>query len=335
MTDTPVPPERVLVVEDDELQSLLVIEALAAVGFHDIRTVATVGAALDAIDTWEPHLVILDLGLPDGDGLTVLELLGHGGRRGIPALVVTGDSDPDRRVRALELGAFDLVVKPFHLPELGARARRALRSHDDLEAATVVASALAAELNDTESELDGQMERALGVLLAALALRSPYLAERARRVGASVTALASAHGLGDVAARLGRAASCADVGALTLDDDALSRYLDNEPHTAEHAAHVSAALLAPLDRLAMVAARHRLPAGHLDRPLEQLVATLTAVAHRFHTAAQRPDRPLDVAAGVNALHDHGLPRLDPSLVETFEAHCLPHPEFPHDEGNDA
>jgi len=323
MTDSPLPPVRVLVVEDDELQTLLVTEALSAVGFDEIRSVTTVGEALESIDTWDPHLVVLDLGLPDGDGLSVLELLGHGGRRGIPALVVTGDTDPDRRVRALELGAFDLVVKPFHLPELGARARRALRSHDDLEAATVVASALAAELHDTESELDGQLDRALGVLLAALALRSPDLAERARRVGASVTALATVNGLGDVAARLGRAASCADIGALTLDDTALTRYLADDPTTVERCAHVSAALLAPLDRLAMVAARHRVPAGHLDRPLEQLVATHTAVAHRFHAAARRPGKALDVAAGVRALHDRTLAALDRALVETFEAHCLP------------
>ncbi|MEN9824102.1 MAG: hypothetical protein RLZ04_2528 [Actinomycetota bacterium] len=323
-TDTSPPPARVLVVEDDELQSFLVTEALGTVGFDDVRVVTTVGEALRVLDQWEPHLVVLDLGLPDGDGMSVLELLGQGDRRGIPALVVTGDSDPDRRVRALELGAFDLVVKPFHLPELGARARRALRSHDDLEAATVVTNALAAELHETETELDGQLERALGVLLAALALRSPHLADRARRIGASVTDLATVQGLTDVAARLGRAASCSDIGAMTFTDAELTRYLDDDPDTAERAAHVSAALLAPLDRLAMVAARHRRPAGELDRPLEQLVAALTAVAHRFHAAAQRPDRRLDIKAGVRALHAPDLAHLDPALVEAFEAHCLPH-----------
>jgi capsid protein len=111
---------------------------------------------------------------------------------------------------------------------------------------------------------------------------------------------------------------------MTFTDAELTRYLDDDPDTAERAAHVSAALLAPLDRLAMVAARHRRPASELDRPLEQLVAALTAVAHRFHAAAQRPDRRLDIAAGVRALHAPDLAHLDPALVEAFEAHCLPH-----------
>jgi|GEM_PF-945933 len=321
----PTPTTRVLVVEDDEIQSFLVGEALSAAGFTDTRSVSSVVAARHEIDEWQPDLVILDLGLPDGDGMSVLELLGHGGRRGIPTLVVTGESDPDRRVRALELGALDLVVKPFHLAELGARARRALASHDELEAAAVVTGALAAELHETEVELDAQTDRALGVLLAALGLRSPHLADRARRVGASVRDLATVEGLDDVAERLGRAASCHEVGALTLDDITLGRYLDDEAEASEHCAHVSVALLAPLDRLAMAAARHRLPIAQHDQPLERLVAAYTAVAHRFHAAAQRPDRGLDLAAGALALHDRNAPRLDPALVETFETHCLPRP----------
>lgn len=319
------PATRVLVVEDDEIQSFLVEEALTAAGFTDTRSVGSVVAAQREIDDWRPDLVVLDLGLPDGDGMSVLELLGHGGRHGIPTIVVTGESDPDRRVRALELGAIDLVVKPFHLGELGTRARRALASHDELEAATVVAGALAAELHETEVELDAQTDRALGVLLAALGLRSPHLADRARRVGQSVRDLARVEGLDDVADRLGRAASCHEVGALTLDDITLGRYLDDEPDAAEHCSHVSVALLAPLDRLAMAAARHRTAPSAGDRPLERLAATYTAVAHRFHAAAQRPDRGLDLAAGALALHDRTASALDPALVETFETHCLPRP----------
>ncbi|MEN9643381.1 MAG: hypothetical protein RL238_50, partial [Actinomycetota bacterium] len=68
--DITIPGPRVLVVEDDQVQAFLVREALAGSGFSDVRIAATAHEADVVLATWTPDLLILDLGLPDGDGLS-------------------------------------------------------------------------------------------------------------------------------------------------------------------------------------------------------------------------------------------------------------------------
>ena len=103
--------------------------------------------------------------LPDGDGMSLLRLVGTNGTLAIPVLVVTGESDPDRRVLALERGASDLVTKPFNLMELGIRAKRTLRAHDDLQAAGVLVRSLAHELTELTDEVEEQLGAGVDVLL--------------------------------------------------------------------------------------------------------------------------------------------------------------------------
>ncbi|SRR5579884_224452 len=72
-----------------------------------------------------PHLVLLDLGLPDADGLAVLEQMRA--QSSVPVIVVTVRSDEADKIRGLELGADDYVTKPFSPSELGARIKAVLR----------------------------------------------------------------------------------------------------------------------------------------------------------------------------------------------------------------
>ena len=74
----------------------------------------------------EYDLIVLDLGLPDGDGLELVRQLRANGR-GVPILILTARDLPDHRVRGLDAGADDYVSKPFHMPELRARIRNILR----------------------------------------------------------------------------------------------------------------------------------------------------------------------------------------------------------------
>jgi two-component system, OmpR family, response regulator RegX3 len=112
---------RVLVVEDDDSIAIPLVRGLEKEGF-EIERVATGAAALDAE---EPDLVLLDLGLPDLDGLEVCRRLRA--RSDVPIIVVTARGEEVSRVVGLELGADDYVVKPFGLRELAARIRAVTR----------------------------------------------------------------------------------------------------------------------------------------------------------------------------------------------------------------
>ncbi|MBX5469418.1 MAG: response regulator transcription factor [Thermoleophilaceae bacterium] len=117
-------PARVLVVEDDrDLAGALELE-LSHAGYA-VRSVGDGPAALRAEQEWKPELVLLDLGLPSLDGLEVCRRLRAATRA--PILILTARDAITDRVRGLDAGADDYVVKPFSLDELMARVRSALR----------------------------------------------------------------------------------------------------------------------------------------------------------------------------------------------------------------
>jgi two-component system KDP operon response regulator KdpE len=115
---------RVLVVDDDVGLARALQINLAAHGYEP--TVAHSGrAALQRTAADHPHLLVLDLGLPDMDGLTVLA--GIRGHSQLPVIVLSARSSSAEKVSALDAGADDYVTKPFGMDELLARIRVALR----------------------------------------------------------------------------------------------------------------------------------------------------------------------------------------------------------------
>jgi len=116
--------ERMLLVEDDRSVARVVGAALRARGYA-VEVAATGGAALEAAERDAPAVVLLDLGLPDIDGLDVCRQLRRWSN--VPIIVVTADGADERKVRALDDGADDYITKPFSMPELMARIRVALR----------------------------------------------------------------------------------------------------------------------------------------------------------------------------------------------------------------
>jgi two-component system, OmpR family, KDP operon response regulator KdpE len=115
---------RVLVV-DDEPQILRALRINLRVRSYDVDVAATGSAALEAAAKHPPDLVILDLGLPDLDGVEVIE--GLRGWTQAPIIVLSGRADSTDKVEALDAGADDYVTKPFGMEELLARMRAAVR----------------------------------------------------------------------------------------------------------------------------------------------------------------------------------------------------------------
>ena len=112
---------RILVVEDEDSIAEPLVSGLRREGFDVVRA-ATGGEALEAA---VPDLVLLDLRLPDTDGLDVCRRMRE--RSDVPIIVVTARGEEADRVVGLELGADDYVVKPFGLRELIARIRAVTR----------------------------------------------------------------------------------------------------------------------------------------------------------------------------------------------------------------
>lgn len=119
---------RVLLVEDNLRLSTLVRRGLENEGFT-VDGVGTLCDAEAALDTIPYDVVILDLGLPDGDGLDLLGSMRAGGSH-VPVLVLTARDGVDDRVKGLNAGADDYLLKPFAVEELTARLRALLRRPD-------------------------------------------------------------------------------------------------------------------------------------------------------------------------------------------------------------
>ncbi len=116
--------ERVLVVDDEEDIREMLGDYLSGFGFS--VTTAADGHQMRAALLEQPHdLVLLDLGLPGEDGLTLARELRSGADVGI--IIVTGRGQPVDRIVGLEIGADDYIAKPFDLRELVARVRSVLR----------------------------------------------------------------------------------------------------------------------------------------------------------------------------------------------------------------
>jgi DNA-binding response OmpR family regulator len=116
---------RLLLVEDNARLSDLIAGGLTREGF-DVERVTSVADSLNVLATTHFAAVILDLGLPDGDGLSIVQSLRSKGSV-MPVLVLTARQDVRDRVRGLEQGADDYISKPFAFEELVARLRALLR----------------------------------------------------------------------------------------------------------------------------------------------------------------------------------------------------------------
>jgi DNA-binding response OmpR family regulator len=114
----------ILAIEDDPAIRDALESGLSERG-HTVQTAATGVAGLEAVLGDRPDLVLLDLGLPDVDGLTVIGMIRAASA--VPIIVITAVDDDPTMVRALDAGADDYVVKPFRLDQVTARIRAVMR----------------------------------------------------------------------------------------------------------------------------------------------------------------------------------------------------------------
>lgn len=168
-----------LLVVDDEPQIRRLLRAALTRGGYAVAEAADGRAALSLLAIEKPELVLLDLGLPDRDGLELVGAMAAGGAR---VIVVSARDAVDEKVAALDLGASDFVTKPFDTEELLARVRSALRQR--LAAAvdrTVV------QVGAVEIDLSARLVRRAGELVHLPPKEWGVLAELAAHPGRVVT----------------------------------------------------------------------------------------------------------------------------------------------------
>lgn len=114
----------VLVADDEQRITKLVSMALRDEGFR-VVTASGGEEALAKAEEFRPDIVLLDLVMPDLDGIEVMRLIRE--HRSVPVILLTGKGSASDKAKGLDLGADDYIVKPFHLDELTARVRAVLR----------------------------------------------------------------------------------------------------------------------------------------------------------------------------------------------------------------
>jgi two-component system KDP operon response regulator KdpE len=145
---------RVLVV-DDEPEIVRGLTIILRDAGYAVEAASTKAAALSSLSTRPPEALVLDLALPDGDGVAVCKEIRQWSR--LPILVLSAIGDEREKVRALDAGADDYVTKPFSTDELLARLRAVLRRAPDAgHAAQVELGDLSIDLEDRTVRSDGQ-----------------------------------------------------------------------------------------------------------------------------------------------------------------------------------
>ncbi len=145
-----------LVIEDDDAVGRLVARGLSEAG-HEVALARSGLDGLERARTEPCDLVVLDVMLPDLDGLTICQLLREGGVR-TPILMLTARDSVDDRVSGLDAGADDYLVKPFALPELLARVRAlGRRATDSADGETLRVGDLVLDLARHEARRGGQV----------------------------------------------------------------------------------------------------------------------------------------------------------------------------------
>ena len=168
----------ILVVDDEPAIRRLLCASLARADYRVIEA-GTAREALASVHIDKPDAVLLDLGLPDRDGLELIPLIKPAG---IAVLVISARDATDQKVAALDLGADDYVTKPFDTEEVLARIRTALRHRFSSEVAVPLV-----KLGEVEVDLAARQVRKSGAEVHLTPKEYGFLAQLARHPGKVVT----------------------------------------------------------------------------------------------------------------------------------------------------
>ncbi len=332
---------EILIVEDDPGAGALLRSALERHAVGDVHVVVDGEQALERLAERLPDLVVLDLHLPGRSGLQILESLTAMLAVGqlLPVIAVTADDRPELSRRALELGAIDLLHKPFDVEELITRVGNQLQVGATVDAMRRVTTMLERDVDDLRIELDRTLENQLHQLRTVAALRDNTSPAHMDRIGEAAAALARAADLdAETVESLRLAAPLHDIGNVALPDSILFKTGALSPderalmqtHTLQGARVLGISPHPVLQLARTIALTHheRWDGRGYPRRLESweipVAGRITAVVDVFdalvHERAYKPAWSVDQA--VDEMRRVRGTRLDPALVDVFLASCI-------------
>lgn len=325
---------RLLIVGDDVAARETLTHSLSQAGYGDIVSTGDPTRAHQLCVAEQPDLVLFDLDMP-GLSLQALSKIRHLTEppESLPVLVLTADSTPDARRRALSLGVRDFVAKPIHPTELLFRVRNALQTRQLQQQLSRSGAVLSEAVRDRTSEIDTARE-SLSVLAAIADYHDDDTYQHAQRVGLGAALIAEALELPEpFVAMIRDAAPLHDIGKVGMSRRILLKPGKLTPAEWEHmmrhveiGAQILASARSPVLRLAAEIARthheHWDGNGYLaglsgeDIPL---TGRITALADVWDTLThERPYKPAwDKDRALAEIYGQAGSHFDPRVVKAF------------------
>jgi putative two-component system response regulator len=222
-SNAPLEQSKVLIIDDEPLNIRVVQKCLRNAGYENVVTTTDSRATIDLIRAERPDVILLDLMMPQVNGLQLLEVI-RGDRRlhHLPVLILTAEGDEEVKDQALRCGATDFLAKPIRPVELLARLRNALivkAHHDNLSAYSI---RLELEVRQRTAELEQTRQEVIRVLACAAEYRDHETGNHVLRVGRFSALIARQLGFSPSRVDLiGQAAILHDVGKIGIPDSIL------------------------------------------------------------------------------------------------------------------
>ena len=214
---------RILIVDDEPANVALLTQVLSKNGYHNLLALSDSTGVIDLMKDWDPDLILLDLHMPNVDGITLLvEIRTRLMLPELPIVVITADSTVAARTAALGAGATDFLLKPIDIVEVTLRVRNLLRIRKLHRQLSEHTSLLEQRVETRTAELAASQREILERLAIAGEYRDDTTGRHTQRVGAFSVRLATVLGLAsDEIENIKYATPLHDIGKIAVPDEIL------------------------------------------------------------------------------------------------------------------
>lgn len=301
---------RIMLLDDEELNLLLIESYLRDVGYSDFVTETDPRRAMAVINSEQPDIVLSDICMPGMSGLELLAALRKTERhRHLPILLLTASTEPSLKLEALRLGASDFLAKPVDPSELALRVRNVLAAKTLHDEARQYSERLERQVLRKISEVESTGREVVAVLAQAAEYRDDDTGRHIIRVGRYAGIIGRALGLSpEQVDTLEQAAQLHDVGKIGIPDSLLlkaGKFAPAEFEQMKLHAEIGRRILSPEFRLSDTPG-HRIPLTTRS-PMLKLAALIAGSHHEKWDGSGYPDglsgREIPLEARITAVAD--------------------------------